>query len=648
MRVMQVLELLPEHLLQHVLRTPGAPLDDMLRALPASPPLHALALHALDPSIRTWNHLTLHSLSARAFRRACAAASTSFASVTALSLRGQVTTSHSLTRLIKSLPTLVILDLHDSALTVTGELATAMSEISSLEALDLSHNMIEDSLIRVASILPRLPHLHTLNLHNIVSRGWHLQDLSDAITQMPALQTLTIGELTREWSAPRRADLREMRVAITEFVHEMQKVATLRSLSLDFADAGCSFGETATFFHAMRTLTWLEKLSVSVSVRASGSLLQKEAVFVPDSIIHLVSLRMLELNLSGCIDFSSSLLSGSLRGLSNLEELHLGGDVRVDDTDDLSAAVSEAALMTRVVLRSTLDITPKAGLSLVTQLAAITHLQSLHIPVMDWSSSHAAPLQAAAAAMADSGRSLTFDLVLEPGLLEGTGCSYTAINPSTAVAASVQSGFLHSNADAGDLVRCMSGMTAMTTLHLRRALCAAGTYARLFDQCSLGALTQLKELSIHLAAGTCGKAGGEGGAVAILGLRHLQQLTALTLHGCGSAMMPNDISEACETLPSMQRLELTWKPECEPVGVLDVQRLLTVQTMVLECAPLPEIGRFCDSIVLLPRLRCLGLTACWFGDEEVNDAVSIVSPHMQQHVKVMGRRAGSEDIHTFV
>lgn len=629
-----MLEVLPEHVVQDALRSAGLTLDGMLRALPSSPRLHRLAMQALDPNIQSNKSMHIHSLSACAFRRACAAAITGLADVTALSLRGQVTTSQHLARLIAVLPHLTKLDLHDSALTVTGDLAAALSQLSCLESLDLSHNMMEDSLIRVASVLPRPPHLRNLNIDKTISRGWHLHDLAATVSHMPELHTLTIGAIDLVWSALRRADRRQLRVALAEFVQAMKEVATLRRLTLNFAAVACNFGETAALFRALGELTDLEHLAVSVAVRPCGALHEKDATFVTESLVHLRRLSLLELNLSGSVAFNGSMLCSTLRDLPVLEELLVGGDVEVHDTNNLATAISDAALLTSVIIRPSIDISPKAALALATQLAAITRLQVVRVPIMEWSSGHAAPLKAAAQVMTGSGRELEFDWLVQPGLL-GPEHQQCANLPVPAEAASgIQSVFLSSNC-AVTASACIAGIRALTSLELRLDLPATESILQLFKSSQGCHLTQLRDLNIHMGI-TKHTAVSEGHkAVAIQSLSRLQQLTALVLKGCGSTVRPIDVSSACGVLPQLQKLELQWAPTSTPAGVLDIAKMLSVQTLTVESAPMPDIERFCESIVLLARLRCLGLTECLFDNENVTDAVSIVAPLMQPHVKLM-------------
>lgn len=631
--LLQVLEVLPEHVVQDALSTAGLTLDDMLRALPSSPRLHRLAMQALDPNIQSNKSVHIHSLSAHAFRRACAAAVAGLTDVTALSLRGQMTTSHHLARLIAVLPRLTKLDLHDSGVTVTGEVAAALSQLSCLDTLDLSHNMIEDSLIRVASVLPRPPHLRTLNIDKTISRGWHLHDLAATVSHMPELHTLSIGTIDLVWTAPRRADRRQLRVALAEFVQAMKEVATLRRLTLNFAEVACNFGETAALFRALGELTDLEHLSISVAVRPCGALHAKDAAFVTESLVQLRKLSLLELNLSGSIDFDGTMLCSTLRDLPALEELLVGGDMEVHDTNNLATTISDAALLTSVILRPSIDMSPKSALALATQLAAITRLQSVRVPIIEWGSGHAAPLQAAAEVMASGGRVLTFDWLVQPSLL-GPEQQQCANLPVPAEAASgIQSVFLTSNC-AVTAPACLAGIRALTSLELRLHLPAAESILQLLTSPQTGHLTQLRDLKMYMGV-TKNTPVSEGHeALAIQSLSQLQKLTALALTGCGSTVGPIDVSSVCGFLPQLQKLELQWASTSTPTGFLDVTKMLSVQTLILESAPMPDIVRFSESIVLLARLRCLGMTECYFDDEIIADAYSIVAPLMQQHVKL--------------
>eukprot|EP00892_Ulva_mutabilis_P000833 jgi/Ulvmu1/10750/UM068_0040.1 len=169
--------------------------------------------------------------------------------------------------------------------------------------------------------------------------------------------------------------------------------------------------------------------------------------------------------------------------------------------------------MAHVVLRSSLQIRPMVALDLLAQLAAITQLQTVHLPLVAWSSTHATVLNSAVDTMANRGGKLTVDLLLDPDALEPADCpSLDALDveaPGEAAAA-VKSVYVDSTDDVGMVV---SYMTAATKLELWPPACITDSpgHGQVFCSHMLSRLTQLRELHACLAGDT--DTGGETGGM---------------------------------------------------------------------------------------------------------------------------------------
>lgn len=587
--------------------------------------LHRLILTALNPSIDSHQSLHLCDLDHASLGLAIAATAT-VTDLADLSFQHQLLswTSGILRPLLTSLLCLTSISLKDTGL--HGDYYRELSLLSTLrqlDTLDVSHNCLHDSFEALSCTLAALPSLRCLNLAKTVSFMSDLHPLAHSIRLLPRLETFTVGgvDLFR-WHRPGRTIDSPLRESLLALMESLPSVHTLRNLEVVFARLRLSQAQLVHLSRSLGRLTALQRVRVSTSgfsprMGPWDAARDGFDIAMQRALPQLSALTILDIGFDAALYGGVRIIAAALPAMCGLQELRLCGAAVRDEVEACEFAAACAALPCLSCLELTCGefavSSPEQSLSLVAQLARVSSLRSLRAPlVIGPGPVCKEQVLVISAAMPRCRLRLDAMFVIDGEAQVHVRPRLIELGPVLAAVAAVcargprSAGITARSADAVAIVGSLPLMPAVAKLALRSRSGGDVPLLQLLRGC--GCLRQLRSLELDLYEGLVGEEGprdrSEGMAEAV---SSLHELTHLWLSGSVD-LSGNAVMAGCAKLNNLQSLCLHWGRRHG--DTLHIEALLSLRTLQLWNAELPDEGVFCKEVKRLPCLRALCVNVC--------------------------------------